>query len=144
MKDDMCIIMVAEFDTSNGLLENTTSGSVLTRRFVHPCQFWPAVYRQMRRGSFILHSFRYDCQSFLIIGVLPSPCGSNRVRTSNSPAAVSKISSFVQGRCPKLHHHASHLSFYRDIMCKGTYMYSANFDALVGGTMWMMAAMSTT
>ena len=27
---------------------------------------------------------------------------------------LSKISSFVQGRCPKLHQHGRHLSFYRN------------------------------
>ena len=41
--------------TSNSLLESTTSDSVQRRRFVHPCQSWPAVYRLMRRAHFILH-----------------------------------------------------------------------------------------
>ena len=41
---------------------------------MHPCQSWPAVYRLMRKAPFILHICRYDSQSFLRIGVLPSPC----------------------------------------------------------------------
>ena len=32
-------------DTSNSLLESTTSQSVLMRRFVHPCQSWPVLAR---------------------------------------------------------------------------------------------------
>ena len=70
-------------DTANSLLESTTSDSVQRRRYFHPCQSWPAVYRLMRRAPFILHICRYDSQSFLRIGVLPSSCGSGRIPISN-------------------------------------------------------------
>ena len=49
------------------------------------------------------------------------------------------------GRCPKLHQHGRHLSFYRIHNVQGyMYLWSENVDALVGGTIWMVTAMSTT
>ena len=84
-------------DTSNSLLESTTSDSVQRRRFVHSCQSWPAVYRLMRRAPFILHICRYDSQSFLRIGVLPSPCGSSRIPTSNPRRCCVQYFKFCSG-----------------------------------------------
>ena len=64
--------------TSNSLLESTTSDSVQRRRFVHPYQSWPAVYRLMRRAPFIRHICRYDS--------LLKPTGTRLRRLYNSGA----------------------------------------------------------
>ena len=62
--------------------------------FIH-VKSWPAVYRLMRRVPFILH--RYDSQSFLRIGVLPSPCGSSRIPTSNTRRCCIQDFKFCSG-----------------------------------------------
>ena len=88
-------------DTSNSLLESTTSDSVQRRRFVHPCQSWPAVYRLMRRAPFIQYIGRYDSQSFLRIGGLQSPCGSSRIPTSNPCRCCVHAFKFCSGSMSK-------------------------------------------
>ena len=52
-------------------------------------------------------------------------------------AVVSKISSCVQGRCPRLHQHGRHLSFLIEIHNVQGYLLSENVDALVGSS-WLV------
>ena len=131
-------------DTSNSLLESTTSDSVQRRRFVHPCQSWPAVYRLMRRAPFILHSCRYDSQSFLGLGVLPSSCGSSRIPTSNSCRCCVQDVKFCFWVDVQNYISMVVIWAFIEIHNIQGYLWSENVDALVGCTVWMVAAMSTT
>ena len=130
-------------DTSNSLLESTTSDSVQRTRFVHPCQSWPAVYRLMRRAPFILHICRYDSQSFLRIGVLPSPCGASRIsHIQPTPLLCPRFQVLVRVDVQNCISMVVIWAFIEIHNVQG-YLWSENLDSLVGGTIWMVAAMST-
>ena len=124
-------------DTSNSLLESTTSDSVQRRRFVHPCQSWPVVYRLMRklqvrftvvsenRSAAISMWFKSNTH------IQPMPLLCPRLQVWSRVDVQNYISMVVIWTFIEIHN------------VQG-YMWSDNVDALVGGTIGMVAAMSIT
>ena len=128
-------------DTTNSLLESTTSDSV---QIYSSMSVLASCVSTNEKSSFYSTHLQVRFTAFLRIGVLPSPCGSSRIPISNPRRCC--VQDFKFCSRVDVQNYISMVVIWAFIEIHNVqgYLWSGNLDALVGGTIWMVAAMSTT